>query len=66
MSIWSRRNKTQSIAPSSAANLSDSSIDPSVLDSDMPPESSMDMSDIQELQTSTSAITQIQQRKAWA
>jgi len=67
MSISSRRNKTQSIAPSSTANLSDSStIDPSVLDSDMPPESVMAMSDIQELQTPTLSIAQIQQRKAWA
>jgi len=65
-SIPSRRNKPQSGVLSSAANLSDSSIDPSVLDSDMPPESIMDMSDIQGLQTPTPTTTQIQQRKAWA
>jgi len=63
-SISSRRNKTQSIAPSFTANLSDSSISPSVLNSDMPPESVMDMSDIQEIQIHTSTITQIQQWKA--
>jgi hypothetical protein len=64
----SRQSKTPSVAPISTPNLSDSSFDRSLLDSDMLPESGIDMSDVQEPPSSAYApdIVQIQQCKAWA
>ena len=58
----SRRSKTPAVTQISATNLSDSSFDRSLLDSDMPPESGMDMSDVQEPVFPKPACLGLQQR----
>ena len=64
----SRQTKAPSTVPTSSANLSDSSFDRLRVDSDMLPESGIDMLDIQEPRSSVCPpdAVQIQQRKAWA